>query len=117
MTIEQFGSKVISTKRGKAGLTRQGVYHLLMRKNVSESIVRNICTVLGVDRKLFLVTDNVTSDTIHASDSEKEIADLKKVIDEKQKIIDSLERIVLWQEHFFKKSRKSIAHILKSKLQ
>lgn len=51
------------------------------------------------------------------SSPEQQIANLRELLAEKQKVIDAQERIIKWQEHYFNKPRKALAHAIKPRPQ
>lgn len=109
MTIKSFGAKL--------GMTRQGAYHLMIRKSVKQDLIDKICTVLSVDKKEFLIPENVTPEISEKLNLEKEISRLHTMIEDKNKIIDAQTKALIMAERYINSLTKKVATIIKPKPQ
>ena len=92
----------------KLGMTRDGVYDLMKRKNVKEKMVQKICVVLDVKREAFLLNENALPE--RSVLMEKKIEHLETLNDANKKIIKLLEEKNALLEHVLHKKQKMIVY-------
>jgi len=108
MTIKQFGDRL--------KMTREGVYDLMKRKNVKESMIQKVCAVLDVPREAFLLTENITPVAgTGAVDLEKENHYLKTITEKQNKIIELYEKLLASRERDALHTKKVLATGSKAK--
>lgn len=107
MTIEEFGSKL--------EMTRRGVYDLMKRSHVKESMVKKMCEALGVNREAFLLPEDTTQFqatqlSTYMLQLQSENVGLRKELAEKnERIIELQEKIMSLQDKAYNLSQKIIA--------
>jgi transcriptional regulator with XRE-family HTH domain len=107
LTIKTFGEKL--------GMTREGVYDLMKRKRVKESMIKKVCEVLNVPREAFLLNEILNIENpLSISSLQNEIFHLKSQIEMLKQINELQAQLIVSQRQQLNQRNKTIVSVTKT---